>query len=121
MPDDLFDQAADIRRDDELMMIGAEATRGDSRVSQFIEAGFGKAYREGLHGPPHLSRHIRHHDARIDTPGKERAERDIALQSRPNGFGDQLAQPVDVILFAQASRASRGLWITVWAYLRVCP
>src|SRR5262249_26257697 len=83
MPDDLFDQAADVRRDYELVMIGAEVARGDSRVAQLVEAGVGKTYREGLHGPPHLARHHRADAARADPAGKERAERDLPLQSHP--------------------------------------
>src|SRR5262249_27940174 len=99
MPYDLFDQTADVRRDDELVMIGAEVARGDSRVAQLVEAGVGKTYRERLH--LHLARHHRDDDARIDPAGKERAERDLTLQSHPDGFGDQLAQSLDVAIFAR--------------------
>src|SRR5215475_4474574 len=99
MPDDLLDQTANVRRDYELVMIGAEMARGDSRVMQLVEAGVREAYREGLH--LHLARHHRDYKARIDPAGKERAERDLALQSQPDGFGDQLAQPLDVALFGR--------------------
>src|SRR5262245_20081089 len=99
MPDDLFDQTADVRLADEVVMMSAEVARGDSRVAHLVEAGVGKAYRECLH--LHLARHHRDDDARIDPAGKERAERDLALQSRPDGFCDQLAQSLDVALFAR--------------------
>ena len=103
MPDDFFDQTADVRRDNELVVISAEVARGDSRVTQFIEAGVGKAYRESLH--LHLARHHRDDNARINPAGKKRAERDIALQSHPDRFSDQLAQSLNVVIFgASGSR-----------------
>src|SRR4030095_13356909 len=99
MPDDLFNQAADVRRDDELVMIGAEVARGDSRVAQLVEVGGGKCYREGLH--LHLPRNHRADEARIDPAGKERAERNLTLQSHADRFGDQLAQSLNVALFTR--------------------
>ena len=43
MPDDLFGQAAQVGRDDEFVMIGAQQIRGNARMPQFVELGFAAA------------------------------------------------------------------------------
>src|SRR6185295_1431709 len=46
MPDYLFDYVAHVRSDDELVMLRVEVTRGDARIIEFIEAGFGETNRK---------------------------------------------------------------------------
>ena len=49
---------------------------------------------EGAHRLRRLARHRRGHDARVDSPGEEGPERDVAAQPHPRRVEDQLPQPL---------------------------
>ena len=81
MPDEIVNDFANVRRDDELVMFCREFPGHAARVLQLVVAVFMKPNRKSLNGPISMSRHQTDNRARINSTGKKGAERHVRNQA----------------------------------------
>ena len=84
--DDRGQELGDVRLQDLLVVVGAEALGDEPRVGQLVVRGEGarEADRDGRDAPARDLPHARHDRARIDAARQEDAERHVALEPQPD-------------------------------------
>ena len=98
-----------VERQLELVVIGAEDGGHVPCVGELVRlARAREADGEGLHRLGHVSRHQRDDQARVETAGEHRAERDVAHQPEPDGLVELLEQALGVLADREARRRALG-------------
>ena len=109
-PDRARQQIRDVDRiHDQRVMLGAEVPRYARGVLRLVVSTRDlEADRERPHGAIHETCHERDHQARIDAPGEEGTERDVAHQATANGVTEELLQRVQICRLGPAGSRAHG-------------
>src|SRR5688572_31166060 len=101
---------ADLGRDDELVVVGREVARGETRVRKLVEAVLAEADGEGLDGARRVARHQADDRARINPAREERAERHVRDETHAHRLVQERAQLLYQLALARLFAVAL-LWI----------
>jgi hypothetical protein len=104
VPHELRQRGEEVRPGAEEVVLGPQPLRDLGGVAALVEAVGVEADGEGGDRLRRLPLRDRRHEARVDPPAQEDAERHVAAQAEPHRGGEQLVDPVDRVVVAPLER-----------------